>query len=138
MILLDTNVLIYASLPASDFHAWAVSTIAGSVVRGGCAVDSVSLAEICVGDDDPASVTDRLGRWGVEVLDTPVSAAVACAAAFRTYRARRRSQSGSDAPSMPLPDFFIGAHALVREWDLATADPQRFRTYFPEVRLLTP
>lgn len=138
MILLDTNVLIYASLPQSDFHEWAVSTIADAAAGDGCAVDSVSLAEICVGDSDPSSVADRIGRWGVEVVDTPAAAAVACAAAFRTYRARRRDQSGSEAPSTPLPDFFIGAHALVRGWDLATADPQRFRTYYPEVRLITP
>ena len=138
MILLDTNVLIYASSPESDFHEWAVSTIAGSVAGDGCAVDSVSLAEICVADSDPSSVTDRLGRWGVAIVDTPASAAVACAAAFCTYRVRRRRQSGSDAPRMPLPDFFIGAHAHVRGWDLATADPQRFRSYFPEVRLISP
>ena len=138
MILLDTNVLIYASSPESDFYDWAVSTIADSVATGGCSVDSVSLAEICVGDSDPSSVADRLARWGVDVVDTPAAAAVACAAGFRTYRARRRRQSGTDAPTMPLPDFFIGAHALVRGWDLATADPQRFRTYFPEIHLITP
>ncbi len=138
MILLDTNVLIYASDTQSSFHEWAVLAIAGSVAGDGCSVDSVSLAEICVGESDPSSDTDRLGRWGVEIVDTPAAAAVACAAAFRTYRERRRRQSGTDAPAMPLPDFFIGAHALVRGWDLATADPQRFRSYFPEVRLITP
>ena len=138
MILLDTNVLIYASLPESQLHEWAVSTIAESVATDGCAVDSVSLAEICVGDSSPSSVTDRLVRWGIEVVDTPATAAVACAAAFRAYRTRRRHQSGMEASAMPLPDFFIGAHALVRGWDLATADPQRFRSYFPEVRLITP
>jgi predicted nucleic acid-binding protein len=38
----------------------------------------------------------------------------------------------------PLPDFFIGAHAQVMGWTLATADESRFTTYFPSVRLLTP
>ena len=60
MILLDTNVLIYASLANSEFHDWAVSTIADSVAGGGCAVDSVSLGELCVGDSDPSKVPDRL------------------------------------------------------------------------------
>ena len=31
----------------------------------------------------------------------------------------------------PLPDFFIGAHAQLAGWPLATADPDRIRTYFP-------
>jgi predicted nucleic acid-binding protein len=37
-----------------------------------------------------------------------------------------------------LPDFFIGAHAQIMGWPLATADEGRFRTYFPSVILRTP
>jgi hypothetical protein len=39
---------------------------------------------------------------------------------------------------MPLPDFFIGAHAEIMGWTLATADADRYRTYFPKVKLKTP
>jgi predicted nucleic acid-binding protein len=39
---------------------------------------------------------------------------------------------------MPLPDFFIGAHAEVMGWPPATADEGRFRTSFPSVTLETP
>ena len=61
-----------------------------------------------------------------------------CAKAYLKYRERRRAESGRDAPSLPLPDFFIGAHAQVMGWPLATADEGRFRTYFPSVTLRTP
>jgi hypothetical protein len=54
------------------------------------------------------------------------------------YRERRRSGSDLDAPSTPLPDFFIGAHAEIMGWPIATADEGRFRTYFPSVVLKTP
>jgi hypothetical protein len=138
MILLDTNVLIYASTDQSPFLEWARRTIAVGVSEGGAAVNAVSLAEICVGDDQPETVADRLRSWGITLLDVPAAAAGPCATAYREYRERRRAESGRNAPSLPLPDFFIGAHAQVMGWPLATADEGRFRTYFPTVTLLTP
>lgn len=138
MILLDTNVLIYASTGSSPFLEWARRTIAAAVPEGGAAVNAVSLAEICVGDAEPETVADRLRSWGIIILDVPAAAAEPCAKAYTRYRERRRAESGRDAPSLPLPDFFIGAHAQVMGWPLATADEGRFRTYFPSVPLRTP
>jgi predicted nucleic acid-binding protein len=138
MILLDTNVLIYAFDTASPHGHWSRQTIADAVGTEGAAVNAVGLAEICVGDEAPDTVADRIRSWGVEVLDVPAAAADVCASAYRLYRERRLSQSGSEAPAMPLPDFFIGAHAAIMSWDLATADRGRFSTYFPSVRLRVP
>lgn len=137
MTLLDTSVLIYASQGGAPHHEWARSTIAQALSTEGAAVNAVCLAEICVGEADPAAAADRIRGWGVQILDVPVAAAEAAAAAYRRYRERRRRQSG-DSPLTPLPDFFIGAHAQVMGWPLATADTARFKTYFPAVRLMTP
>ncbi len=138
MILLDTNVLIYASTPQSPFLLWARRTIAQGVSEGGAAVSAICLAEVCVGDAEPETVAARIQSWGVVLVDLPVSAAQPCAKAYSEYRERRRVESGRDAPAIPLPDIFVGAHAQVMEWPLATADEGRFRTYFPSVVLLTP
>lgn len=138
MILLDTNVLIYACDPDSPHAVWARETIAAAVTTDGAAINAVGLAEICVGDTEPETVADRIRSWGVEVLDVPSATADVCAQAYRRYCARRRAQTGLAAPAVPLPDFFIGAHAEIMGWDIATADRDRFRTYFPSVRLRTP
>ena len=37
-----------------------------------------------------------------------------------------------------LPDFFIGAHAVVAGMSLLTRDTRRYRSYFPTVVLITP
>ncbi len=138
MTLLDTNVLIYASQCGSAHHEWARSTVAGAVAAEGAAINAVCLAEICVGVTDPATAADLVRDWGVEVLDVPAAAAGPCAVAYRRYCDRRRRQSGRPSPRTPLPDFFIGVHAQVMGWELATADTGRIGTYFPSVRLIAP
>ena len=138
MILLDTNVLIYASDPRSKHCRWARQTIADAVAGDGAGVNAVSVAEVCVGDAEPRTVADKIRTWGVTVLDVPAAASEVCARAYVAYRKRRKSESGKEAPSVPLPDFFIGAHAQIMGWTLATGDEDRFRTYFPTVPLKTP
>lgn len=138
MILLDTNVLIYASSPGSPFRRWARDVIADGVSGAGAGTSVVSIAEICVGDDEPETVATRVRTWGVAVLDLPSAAAEPCARAYGRYRARRLAETGRNAPAMPPPDFFVGAHAEIMDWSIATADEGRFRTYFPSVPLETP
>ncbi|MGD2011291.1 MAG: PIN domain-containing protein [Desulfobacterales bacterium] len=138
MILLDTNVLVYAFDPDAPFCQWAKETIADAVAGDGAAINAVSLAEVCVGDADPLTAADRIRCWGVDILDVPAAAADVCATAYRKYRKRRVSQSDTPVPLMPLPDFFIGAHAKIMGWELATADRGRFHTYFPSVSLKMP
>lgn len=138
MIFLDTNVLIYAFEADSPFCDWSRSVIASSVSGEGAVVNPVVVAEICVGDTDPDSVADRIRSWGVEILDLPAATAPVCASAFAEYRVRRKRESGKSTATMPLPDFFIGAHALVLQARLATADEKRYRSYFPKLDLVTP
>jgi len=138
MILLDTNVLIYAFDPDAPFYQWAQETIVDAVTGDGAAINAVSLAELCVGDAEPSTVADRIRSWGVVILDVPAAAAAVCATAYRHYRQRRLAQSALPAPALPLPDFFIGAHAQIMGWDIATADRGRFQTSFPAVALKMP
>jgi hypothetical protein len=74
----------------------------------------------------------------VELLALPPAAAAGCAAAYVVYRARREADSGKDAPTTPWPDFFIGAHAQVMGWTVATGDAARFKTCFPSLRVVSP
>lgn len=113
MTLLDTNVLIYASDPRSEHCRWARRVISEAVAGDGAAVNAVSLAELCVGDADPATVADRIRAWGVQILDIPGAAAEITAQAYVRYRERREKSTGRDSPVVPLPDFFIGAHAQI-------------------------
>jgi predicted nucleic acid-binding protein len=51
---------------------------------------------------------------------------------FLTYRRRRGTKRS------PLPDFYIGAHAVVQKMTLLTRDKGRYETYFSNLDLITP
>ena len=139
MILLDTNVVIDALDGEEANHGWAVNQVAGAVAGEGAAVNAVSLAELASGHRRaPEAVEAVLKAWGVNIVDVPAQAAPLCGKAYRQYLLARRSSGGSLAPKTPLPDFFIGAHAELMGWRLATRDVDRYQRYFPKVELLTP
>ena len=54
-----------------------------------------------------------LESWGVEFLDLPAKSAEACGVAYFKYASNRKASGPTPAPRIPLPDFFIGAHAAV-------------------------
>ena len=96
------------------------------------------LAELCVGETEPETLADRIESWGVICLPLTAGVAAPAALAFSRHLAARRESSPPTASRVPLPDFLIGAHAAILDVPLATADEGRSRTYFPQVRLLTP
>ncbi len=86
---------------------------------------SVGFARIEELDDAlPASIFER------EAL--PYEAAFLAGKAYLAYPRR----SGSKAS--PLPDFYIGAHAAIRDYRVLTHDVSRYRTHFPRLPLIAP
>lgn len=138
MILLDTNVLIDARDSSQDHHAWAVRQIEEALTGEGGAINVVTLAELCAGSPNAADIEPEIRKLGMGILDFPAAAGRVCGTAYRRYLMTRRASGGGAAPRIPLPDFFIGAHAEVIGCKLATRDVGRIARYFPKVELLTP
>ena len=63
----------------------------------------------------------------------PYEAAFLAGKCFLKYR-----KSGGGVKHSPLPDFYIGAHAAVRGWNILTRDNGRYKTYFPTIRNIAP
>ena len=127
-VLVDTNVLVDVIAGTSVWSAAALTTAANA---GRVLINIVIYAEVSVAYPD-AALADAAIPQGVEREEIPYEAAFLAGKAFLQYRRRggvRRS---------PLPDFFIGAHAAVRGYDLLTRDPARYRSYFPTVTLIEP
>ena len=139
MILLDTNVVIDAQNAASPFYRWSNQVISEAIAGDGVGINVVTLAELCSADRvDSEAVQAELHSAGVRIIDLPVRAAPICGQAYMRYRLARTRSGGGKALNIPLPDFFIGAHAELLGWKLATRDVERYRTYFPSVELIEP
>jgi len=138
VILSDSNVIIDARTKASPFHRWAEDVIAEALSSEGIAINAIVLAELCVGQIDPNVIEGELRTKGVDILDFPAAASPICARAYSVYLNARVRAGGRHAPRIPLPDFFIGAHAELMGWSVATRDTERFRLYFPNVQLIAP
>ena len=138
MILFDTNVILDALFEDSEFFGWATALIIKSAPTIGAAVNAITVAELCARDRHPEMVEQDLENWGIKILDVPAAAASVCGLAHHRYLQARRASGGGHALKTPLPDFFIGAHAEIMKWKLATRDTERISRYFPKVQLLTP
>jgi predicted nucleic acid-binding protein len=139
LILLDTSVVIDAQNTASAFYRWSNQVISEGIATDGVGINAITLAELSSADRvDSEAVQAELHSAGVRIIDLPARAASICGQAYKRYRLSRKKSRGGQPPSVPLPDFFIGAHAELMGWKLATRDVERYRIYFPAVELIEP
>ena len=131
MILIDTNVLI--DLLGND-PVWADWSRNQLNVLG--AIDTMAINEFVYAELSPShrrreDLDAFLGRTRLALVRTPRAALFVAGNVFRQYR-----RAGGPRTSV-LPDFFIGAHAMVSGVRLLTRDPRRYRSYFPGIELIT-
>lgn len=132
MILVDTNVFVDLWTRDPVWGAWSEDALARAAEAGPLGINPIIYAELCLGFERESQLQETLGDAGVRRLPLPYQAAWPAARAFAAYRKRGGRRSA------PLPDFFVGAHALVEGLTLLTRDARRYRTYFPGVRLIAP
>lgn len=130
--IVDSNVVMDLLEPGSAWAGWARKRITEARLSGDLVFNVVIAAEVAHKFLSAASYdavfTSPL--WTFEHV--PREAALIAGWAHREYRTRggQREQT--------LPDFLIGAHAVVSGHTLLTRDTRRYRTYFPDAKLVAP
>lgn len=130
--LVDSNVIIDVITEDTEFLDWSANALAESAQSGVLFINPIIFAEVSTGFSRREDVTAALDALDFEYADLPWDAAFIAGNAFTRYR-----RSGGVRRS-PLPDFYIGAHALVSSMTLLTRDGSRYRTYFPKLKILAP
>jgi predicted nucleic acid-binding protein len=131
-VLVDSNVLLDVLGGDGAWSAWSARALSGAAENARLVINPIIYAEVStrysrIEDLDTALPAELFAREPV-----PYRAAFLAAKVFVLYRRRGGLRSS------PLPDFFIGAHAATTHFQLLTRDSTRYRTYFPDLVLITP
>lgn len=128
--MVDTNVLLDVIEQDERWASWSMDQMERHATR--LVVNPLIYTELCYEAGDADDVDSILVSLGLRYEDLPRRALFLAAQAFRTYRERGGTKS------VPLPDFFIGAHAAALALPILTRDVARYQTYFPQVALICP
>ena len=128
---LDTNVLLDIYLTRSPFHSQSSERVRDARNAGQLVACHVVYAEIVPQFPDRNVLEAFLSNLGI--LVSPFSNTVSWEAGrrFQQYR-----EAGGGRQRI-LPDFLIGAHAVIEADALLTRDRGFFATYFPELRAIS-
>ena len=132
MTLVDTNVLLDIATNDREWFDWSAKAVMDAAAQGPLLVNAVIYAELSARYRRIEDVDEFIAQIGAQIVDISRVAAFLAAKAYAQYRIAGGTRTGV------LPDFFIGAHALVLDIPVLTRDVGRYRTYFPHLRLKTP
>lgn len=131
-IVVDSNVILDIVTEDKKWFTWSSETLAQYSETHVLVINPVIYAEVSIGFDRVEDVEAVLSPMLFRRDPIPWEAAFLAGKCFLQYR-----KKGGGKRS-PLPDFFIGAHAAVLGISLLTRDDSRYRTYFPQLRLIAP
>jgi predicted nucleic acid-binding protein len=132
LTLVDTNVILDMVTDDPHWVAWSRSQLEVAANQGPLIINDVIYAEVSVRFQTIDVLEAALSGLDIHVVPIPSASLFLAGKAFNRYRLRGGTRTGV------LPDFYIGAHAAVRQCVLLTRDPSRYRSYFPTLRLTVP
>jgi predicted nucleic acid-binding protein len=132
MIAIDSSVLIDLLVGEPATSESAEASLRHALGIGPVAVCDVVLAEITTALKNGVESLDALEDMGIVYLPLESRAAVRAGEMQRRYRQRggRRERT--------IPDFLVGAHAMLQCSALITRDGGFFRDYFKGLKVIVP
>ena len=132
MILVDTNVLLDLVTDDPLWAGWSQQQLDLASAQDELAINDIVYAELSVG-------YERMEQLDAMIRDAGlITAAIPRPALFLAGKAFQRYRSAGGRTTGVLPDFFIGAHAVIADTALITRDAARYRSYFPGIVLIAP
>lgn len=131
-VLLDSNVLIDVLQVDPMWFDWSSNVLEKFSNTHRLVINPVVYAEVSIAFESIEDLDSLLDPDWIIREAIPYPAAFLAGKCFLKYK-RNRGKRNS-----PLPDFFIGAHAAIKNIPLITRDEGRYRTYFPRLEIVSP
>mgnify|MGYP003460536515 CR=1 FL=1 len=137
MIAVDTSVMI--DLIGEDARAEAAEeAVRFALGRGPVVACEVVISEVVAGLGHGSVLIDVLDEAGIGFVPLELRSAVRAGEMQRRYKERLRAGKAPRAVPRSVPDFLIGAHALLQCSALITRDAGFFRDYFKGLKVIVP
>ena len=130
--LVDSNVILDIFLDDPHWADWSESTLETYDRTTILFINPVIYSEVSIGFERIEDLEKAMNRVGFQMLPIPKEALFLAGKIFLQYRKNEGTKRS------PLPDFYIGAQAAILGLELITRDTDRYRTYFPRVKLIAP
>ncbi len=131
MIAVDSSVLIDI-LSGSERAEISEQALRRALESGPVVICDVVVAELCSAFEQSAEVLETLEALGIQYSPLKQSAAARAGEMQKRYRERKGKY-----PRV-LPDFLVGAHALLQCEGLITHDADFARDYFKGLKIIVP
>lgn len=131
-VLVDSNVLLDIATNDPTWASWSREALRAALDEAVVVVNAIVYGELSVGFPSIEALDAAVPEDLYRREPIPYPAAFLAGRCYREYRRLGGNRR------MPLPDFYIGAHAAVAGYRLLTRDATRYRTYFPRLQLITP
>lgn len=132
VFLVDSNVLLDVLTEDPRWMDWSVDSLERCADSGVLAINPIIYAEVSVRFERIEDLEAAFPHEYFRRLALPWEAAFLAGKCFLEYRRQKGRKP------VPLPDFYIGAHAAVRQMLLLTRDAGLYRTYFPGLHIVSP
>jgi len=132
VIFVDTNVLLDLVTDDPDWAGWSQQQLDHAAARDDLTINDIVYAELSIGYERMEELDAMIQTAGLTIAAIPRPALFLAGKAFQRYRSAGGRKTGV------LPDFFVGAHAVIADAALITRDAARYRSYFPGIALIAP
>ena len=137
MIAIDSSVLI--DLLGDDERAPAAEAcLRNALSSGPVVVCAVVLSEVTAGLGHGSEVADVIEEMGLHYSAVEQRSAVRAGEMQRKYNQRIGATGTRPAFARTVPDFLVGAHAMLQCTGLITRDAGFFRDYFKGLKIIVP